>query len=230
MNWRINQAESRARYLEKYDPHEVEQYDTWIRQLTVDDELACLRDIEASFSFRDNMSALDVGAGTGAMCKVLLHVPGISITALEPAPEMLAKMGTKPELKSVRLHEGFCDSESDRSHFTAGTFDCVVSRQLVNGLYDPLVAFKNWYYWLKPGGSVLVIDGLYDRTAWTGKWEEDIDTLPVSACRSTALVPYMLELAGFRVDSVSFMKETNSMPTIRTIRYLVVGSKPDLAS
>jgi len=225
VNWRINQAESRARYLAKYDALEVEQYESWIRQLTKDDELACLRDIQCTFSFRDKMSVLDVGAGTGAMCQVLSHVPGVTITALEPAPAMLAKLSAKPELREVRIHEGFCDSESDRAHFAAESFDLVVSRQLVNGLYDPMNAFKNWQYWLKPGCSVIVIDGLYDRTAWTGKWEEEIDALPLSACRSTALTPYLLELAGFRVDNVSLMRETNSMPTIRTTRYCVVASK-----
>lgn len=225
MNWRITQAESRARYLAKYDAQEVEQYESWIRQLTTEDEFACVRDIESVFVFRDKVSVLDVGAGTGAMCKALTHVEGLAITALEPAPAMLARLREKPELRSVKTREGFCDAESDRAHFPTASFDLVVSRQVVNGLYDPVMAFHNWHYWLKPGGSVIVVDGLYDRTAWTGKWEEEIDALPLSACRSTASTPYLLELAGFRIDSVSLMTETNSRPTIQTTRYLVVASK-----
>ncbi|HUP79470.1 MAG TPA: hypothetical protein VM260_13040 [Pirellula sp.] len=63
MDWRINQSESRARYLAKYNTDEVELYESWIRQLTRDDDLACLRDIQNAFTFRGGMSVLDVGAG-----------------------------------------------------------------------------------------------------------------------------------------------------------------------
>ncbi len=225
MDWRINQSESRARYLAKYNTDEVEHYESWILQLTRDDDLACLRDIQNAFTFRGGMSVLDVGAGTGAMCKVLLNVPGLSMTAMEPAPAMLAKLKAKPELRGIRTVEGFCDSEDDRRHFPAASFDVVISRQLVNGLFDPISAFNNWHHWLRMGGSVIVLDGFYDRSSWTGKWEEEIDVLPVSACRTTALIPYLLEFVRFHVDVVTLMQETNGMPSTRTQRYLVVASK-----
>lgn len=225
MAWRIKQNESRERYLAKYDTDEVEQYDSWIRSLSTDDDLACLRDIQNAFTFREGMSVLDVGAGTGAMCKVLLNVPGISLTAMEPAPAMLAKLKSKPELRQIETLAGFCDSEQDRTLIPPASLDVVISRQLVNGLFDPINAFKNWYHWLKAGGSVIVLDGLYDRSSWKGKWEEEVDVLPVSACRTTALTPYLLEHVGFRVDSVSFMRETNAMPSTLTQRYLVTATK-----
>ncbi len=95
----------------------------------------------------------------------------------------------------------------------------------MNGLYDPLSAFTNWHHWLKVGGAVIVLDGLYDRSAWSGTWEEEIDVLPVSACRTTALTPYLLEHAGFSVEAVTFMHQTNAMPSTRTQRYLVVARK-----
>lgn len=225
MGWRITQAESRARYLAKFDADEVEQYESWIRQLSRDDDLAFLNDLRAAFTFRHGMSVLDAGAGTGAMCRVLVNVPGLSVTAMEPAPAMLEKLKAKPELRGIRTLEGFCDSVDDRAHVPAASLDVIVSRQLVNGLFDPVQAFKNWHHWLKPGGSVIVVDGLYDRSSWTGRWAEEVDVLPVSACRSTALIPYLLEGAGFHIDVVSLMKETNAMPSTRTPRYLVSATK-----
>jgi hypothetical protein len=96
-----------------------------------------------------------------------------------------------------------------------------VSRQLANGLYDPLAAFCNWRYWLKPGGSLAVIDGLYGRTAWTGRWEEEVDVLPLSACQTAATVPYLLEVAGFRVEGVQWMQAVNARPSTRATRYVV---------
>jgi hypothetical protein len=50
MDRRINQSESRARYLAKYNTDEVEHYESWIRRLTRVDDLACLRDIKNVFS------------------------------------------------------------------------------------------------------------------------------------------------------------------------------------
>jgi hypothetical protein len=100
-----------------------------------------------------------------------------------------------------------------------------VSRQLVNGSFDPLTAFRNWHDWLSPDGAVVVIDGVYDRSSWTGIWEEDVDVLPLSACQSTALAPYLLEIAGFRIEAVRWMEAVNKLPSTRTNRYVVVARK-----
>jgi SAM-dependent methyltransferase len=142
---------------------------------------------------------------------------------------MLARLTARPELQAVRAVEGFCDAPEDRHQFAANAFDVILSRQLVNGLYDPLAAFANWHAWLEPGGAVVVIDGLYDRAAWTGVWEEEVDTLPLSACRSTAAIPYLLEVADFRVDVVAPMRRANARPSTRTARYVTVARKPSEA-
>ena len=121
--------------------------------------------------------------------------------------------------------EGFCDHADDHSLFETGQFDVVASRLLVNCLYDPLAAFRNWHRWLRPKGRVLVMDGLFDRDAWAGKWKGMIDSLPLSACRTTATVPYLLEQVGFEIDWVGPMNETNALPAARTERYLVAATK-----
>jgi SAM-dependent methyltransferase len=225
MKWRGSQAASRNRYLAKYDEAEAEQYESWVGHLTPEDEDAYLSDLNHVFSFRDGMAVLDAGAGTGTFCMLLSRIAGLSITALEPAPAMLAILKNKAGLKGVATVEGFCDSNDDRCCFNQGQFDVIVSRQLGNGLFDPLTAFSNWHYWLSAEGSVVLIDGLYDRSAWTGKWEEEIDILPLSACQTTALTPYLLEAAGFRIDAVERMEATNKMPATRTTRYVVVATK-----
>ncbi len=161
-----------------------------------------------------------------ALCLSLVRFPGLNITALEPCPAMSHLLAGKPELAGVTRVRGFCDQATDQSHFPTNTFDRIVSRQLANGLYDPITAFRNWYAWLKPGGMVVVMDGLYDRDAWSGCWPGVVDTLPLSACRTTATVPYLLEVAGFRIDSVGPMERTNALPTTRTQRYIVAATKP----
>jgi SAM-dependent methyltransferase len=226
MDWRGNQTASRHRYLAKFDAAEVDQYDAWVGRLSCEDEEAYLADLLRVFPMRDGMAVLDVGAGTGTLCRILSRAGGLVITALEPAPAMVAKLKSKPELHAVLAVEGFCDAQEDRRHFAEAQFDVIASRQVANGLFDPLTAFRNWYYWLKPGGTALVIDGLYGRDAWTGKWEEEVDLLPLSACQSTAMVPYLLEQVGFGIEAVSWMAATNARPSTRTTRYVVVARKP----
>lgn len=225
MGWRYDQAESRRRYVAKYDEAEVEWYDSYVGHLTPDDEGAYLSDLKRVFSFRDGMNVLDVGAGTGTMSLLLSRLGGLSITALEPVPAMQAKFRSKTELVNVVAMEGFCDSIDDRQYFKDGQFDVIVSRQLGNGLFDPLTAFRNWHAWLAVGGSVILIDGLYGREAWTGKWDEEIDVLPLSACQTTALTPYLLEVAGFHINTVERMEATNKLPITKTTRYVVVAKK-----
>ena len=226
MNWNINRKSARERYVAKYDPTEAAAYDAYVGTLSASDEAAYLADLQEVFSFRSGMNVLDAGAGSGTLSKILLQVDGLSNTALEPAPAMLALLRTKPELGAVKCVQGFCDSLEDRNHFDEAQFDVIASRQLVNGLFDPLVAFENWFHWLRPGGAVIAIDGFYGRAAWTEMFEKEVDLLPLSACQSMATMPYLLEKVGFQIASVNLMTETNKMPATRTTRYVVVATKP----
>ena len=225
MDWSAERAAARARHVGRYDAAEVSVYDQTVAQLSPEDELAYWQDLAAVFDFPDGASVLDVGAGTGALSMILArHGSGLRLTALEPSAAMLKVLGDKPELARARAVLGYCDSAEDRRHFAAGEFDLIVSRQLVNGLFDPLMAFANWRHWLRPGGSVLVIDGIYGRAGWTGDWARDVDLLPLSACQTRAMIPYLLEAAGFHIRSVGWMEKTNGRPVTRTPRYLVVAA------
>ena len=224
MSWRESPESYRQRLLQTYDQAGVEQYESWTSQLSATDDQACLADLEPEFRFEDGMRVLDAGAGTGAMCRILLSAAELELTALEPCPAMIDVLGAKRELNGVRVVQGFCDAPSDRKHFAESSFDVVVSRQLGNGLYDPVAAFKNWLYWLRPGGTVLVIDGIYDRDAWSDTM--DVDTLPLGACRTLATAPYLLHLAGFEVTTSRWMVAVNQLASTRTPRYIVIGTKP----
>ena len=228
MDWHALRAEVRSRYVAKYNATEAASYDRMpgMGCLTRVEEDACLSDLQRVFDIRQRMRVLDVGAGTGALCSVLTRLPGLSITALEPAPAMLAVLRSKAGLAHVVTVQGFCDGVDDRRHFGESQFDVVVARQVVNGLFDPLTGFRNWRHWLAPGGSVIVLDGLYGRDGWVGQWQEELDLLPLSACQTTALTPYLLTEAGFRIDAVDWMVATNALPSTRTARYVVVATKP----
>jgi len=223
--WRGTRDQARKRTLANFSPEAVQEYASLVGDLSARDRAAYLQDLRAHLSLTPGMRILDAGAGTGSMCAVLTAFSELAVTALEPAPAMVARLRSDSTLAAVDVALGFCDAPEDRSHFAASRFDAIVSRQVVNHLYDPLAAFANWHYWLKPGGVVAVIDGLYDRDAWTGSWEQEVDVLPASACRTLALIPYLLEQVGFEVRCAERMPTVNALPTTRTPRYLVVARR-----
>ncbi len=193
--------------------------------MTSADHDACVADLKRCVAFSEDMSVLDAGSGTGALSLALIRIAGLRITGLEPCPAMADLFQSKDELRHIPIVRGFCDHVDDRSHFDAGSFDLIVSRLLANCLYDPLAAFRNWHVWLRPGGCVVVMDGLFDRDAWSGVWDGVVDSLPLSACRTTATVPYLLEKVGFHIQSVGPMLMTNSLASTRTERYIVAATK-----
>lgn len=225
MTYRISQNESRSKLASTYDDREVTKYDGWIRELTDEDHDACLMDIAAHVDLSHYPNILDVGAGTGAMCLSLARKPGLRVTALEPLATMLNVFRGKSNLSHVRTVLGFSDHLSDRDHFSSGEFDAIVAKQVVNGLYDPVAAFRNWHYWLKPDGIVIVMDGMFDRSSWSDSWADWVDQLPTSCIRSLATIPYLMELAGFQVLNSVYMDNTNARPSTRTKRLMVIARR-----
>lgn len=227
MNWNVRRTAARRRGVGKYDAVEARAYGETqgLGWLTAAEECAYLADLDRVVQFLPGTRVLDVGAGTGVMCSLLQRRPGLDVTALEPSAAMLAILQAKPDLANVMAIKGFCDEPQDRDRFEAEQFDTIVSRQVVNGLFDPLLAFRHWHCWLKPAGTVVVVDGLYGRDGWTGCWDEEVDALPLAASQSMASTPYLLEACGFLVDVVERMTTVNALPTTRTPRYVVVARK-----
>lgn len=226
LSFRDTQSKSRERYLAMYDIVEAAKYNAWVDTMLDADHDACVADLKRCVKFRGKMSVLDAGSGTGALCLALVRIPGLKLTALEPSLPMIELLAARPELSGVNTVQGFCDHAADASLFEARTFHLIASRLLVNNLFDPLAAFRNWNRWLRPGGLVVVMDGLFGRGDWKGEWNGFVDQLPLSACGTTAAVPYLLEQSDFHVEHVGLMEHTNALPATRTKRYIVVASKP----
>jgi ubiquinone/menaquinone biosynthesis C-methylase UbiE len=108
---------------------------------------------------------IDVGTGPGFFA-MLLSQAGHRVTGIDASAEMIAcakencvKAGVSPELR-------VCDSHN--LDFPDGTFDMVVSRNVVWTLIDPVKAYYEWYRVLKQEGRLLVFDGNW---AWDTKPE-----------------------------------------------------------
>lgn len=228
MNWHERRAAARRSVVGRYGAAETHSYAAmqglgWLARAEED---AYLADLKRVVRFEPGSRVLDVGAGTGVFCSLLRRLPALELTALEPSSAMLAVLQARLELAGVTAVNGCCDEPRDGERFEAGHFDMVVSRQVVNGLFDPLLAFRHWHRWLRTQGVAVIVDGLYGRDGWSGHWEEDVDVLPLAATQSTATVPYLLEACGFHVETVEPLATVNALPTTRTPRYVVVARKP----
>ncbi|QDV47343.1 hypothetical protein Enr13x_72520 [Stieleria neptunia] len=225
MDWKIDRQAARGRCADRYDSQAAEEYDHYIGlgTLSVEMQSDLLTDLQSVYTFPENADVLDVGAGTGALSSALVNLPVGSITALEPSHAMLDRLKAKPELKRVSPIVGCCDHANDRAVFAASSFDVIASRKVVSSLFDPLAAFRNWHHWLRVGGHVVIIDGLFGRDSYIGDWAKEVDVLPLSASQSLATVPYLLETVGFAIESVDLTERWNQ--TARTPHYMVVASK-----
>lgn len=110
-----------------------------------------------------------------------------------------------------------------------GAFDCIVSRQVVCHLADPLAAFGHWHAWLRPGGWVLVIDGLWSREGWGD--DALADSLPLSCLQTRGTVTHLLERAGFRVEHCVWLERVNQVlgSVSASPRYAVVARSRDVS-
>lgn len=101
---------------------------------------------------------LDAGTGTGFFA-FLGAESGFDATGIDLSPEMIREA----RARSLRwgLPADFRVMRADRLDFADGTFDAVVSRNLVWTLPDAPAAYREWLRVLCPGGCLLLFDADY---------------------------------------------------------------------
>jgi ubiquinone/menaquinone biosynthesis C-methylase UbiE len=101
-------------------------------------------------------SALDLAAGTGVVSH-LLHGLGFAVTGLDWSEAMLDRARAKAAARGARIR--FVLGDAERTLETPESYDVVVTRHLVWTLVDPPAAFREWHRLLRPGGTLLIVDG-----------------------------------------------------------------------
>lgn len=110
--------------------------------------------------------ALDLASGTGVISH-LLHDLGFEVTGLDWAGPMLDRARAKARSRGADIR--FLMGDAERTMEPAGSYDVVVTRHLVWTLVDPLAAFRDWHAVLKPGGTVLIVDGDFASPTFVGR-------------------------------------------------------------
>jgi len=111
--------------------------------------------------------------------------------------------------------------DAEAPAFPEGTFDVVISRHVVWTLTDPSKAISNWKRLLKPGGRVVIIDGIWTprdllgkvrhfvvdlirylrgsrhHSGWKKTYVEDLSALPFFGGADIEKIFHLLGLEGF---------------------------------
>ncbi len=202
-----------------------------------EEEFAWRADVLEAVDCGPGSICLDIAAGTGVFTRLLAEWIGPTghVVAIDQAPEMLAKNREllPPELRSrVSFVLGDAHDSGLLNSVPHQTFDFITCRQGLICFVDPLAIFKQWFQWLNVGGKVVILEGLWTRREWSvGDWGTLIDQLPLSCVQTLAIVPYLLQQAGFVVDQYHLLARVNAwfestQSDFDCPRYIVVASKP----
>lgn len=99
---------------------------------------------------------LDVGSGTGIIAMYLTEL-GHSVTAVDFSEGMMDVARKKAREKGANIR--FMEMNVENLNFEDETFDCVTARYVLWTMSHPEKAVKEWIRVVKPGGSVVIIDG-----------------------------------------------------------------------
>lgn len=191
---------------------------------------------------------LDVGTGTGFLALLLAEL-GHRATGVDLAEGMLAEARIKAAALPPERRPTFAIGDAHAPPLAPSSVDALVSRHVLWTLADPARALDNWRALLRPGGTLVAIDGLW----WAGRdpdesgsrdaevWERwrraygaDVRAgLPLMLAQTLDPIVRAVEAAGFadvrvsRLDEVERIERAASPERENgTPRYVVSARRP----
>jgi len=116
-----------------------------------------LRDYLSQIPFPENAEVLEVGCGTGPVCRVLATWPNVvKVVGVDPSPVLLAKA---QDLSDGMTGVEFEEADGKALRFDDGAFDVVILHTLLTHVPEPEAILAEAFRVLKPGGSLGLCDG-----------------------------------------------------------------------
>lgn len=129
---------------------------------------------------------LDVGCGPGFF-SVLLARLGYEVTAVDYTENMLSEAQKNAAHYGVNIN--FRQMDAQNLDFEDGTFDLVISRNVLWNLEQPERAYSEWLRVLRPNGTLMNFDGNFyyyvtdaeygDRTRWEHKHMQGVNACSI---------------------------------------------------
>lgn len=102
------------------------------------------------------LDVLDVGTGPGLIALQLAE-QGHRVTGIDLSNEMLRIARLKAQARGLSC--SFIEGDAQQLPFLEGSYDAVVSRNVLSGLSCAACALTEWHRVLKPGGKIVIMDG-----------------------------------------------------------------------
>jgi SAM-dependent methyltransferase len=113
----------------------------------------------------------DLGCGTGSL-SVLLAAAGYTVTGLDNAPQMIR--AARAKAAAARVGARFVTSDAASPALPGDSFNVVLSRHVLWALPDADAALAAWVRLLRPGGTLLLIEGRWHTGAGlAASWAEE---------------------------------------------------------
>jgi ubiquinone/menaquinone biosynthesis C-methylase UbiE len=167
--------------------------------------------------FSDAARVLEVGCGSGAVCRDLAQCPNVgTVQGLDPSPVFLAKAR---ELATGLTNLSFDEGDARSMPYADNKFDVVVFHTCLTHVPTPEKALVEASRVLRSGGQLAILDGDYATTT-VAIGDHD----PLQACVDAAMaglvndrwlsrrLPMMVQSTGFqikRLDSHGYLQTSD---------------------
>jgi ubiquinone/menaquinone biosynthesis C-methylase UbiE len=169
------------------------------------------------------LTVLDVGCGTGFLAMRMAEL-GHTAVGIDLSEEMLAAAQGKGEGSGLAVTFRHGDAESPPQD--GAPYDVILERHVIWTLPQPREALRAWWALLKPGGLLILIEGIFamsDRTVY----QELEAQLPLYGGRPAQELAALLETDGFIQTAVRpLMDAALWLETPARPRFMVTGRRP----
>ncbi len=118
---------------------------------------AMLQDYLSEIPFPENAQVLEVGCGTGPVCRVLAEWPNVAkVVGVDPSPALLAKAR---EISNGMAGIEFEQGDGKSLRFDHASFDVVILHTILTHVPEPEAILEEAFRVLKPGGALGLCDG-----------------------------------------------------------------------